>query len=197
MPFFSFRQPRLHGAPHDWQQGWNRRLLGLPLPEIHRQVLNGFKLTPAITAFSVTPTQFILDTLRRACRKKNCHTVSLLCNLRAKSFKNVKLKFCMGSRLVFNSDLSSSQVAVGGREDACSPANRKVFPCPQWPLQGVRGSVQLGYVPHTSPLDAQAQPHRSHLPLHGRVLRQLLLQQWGFGLGDAAAKLETVRGPKR
>lgn len=101
MSFSSFRQPRLHGAPHDWQQGWNRRLLGLPLPEIHRQVLNGFKLTPAITAFTVTPTQFILDTLQRACRKKNCHTVSLLCNLRAKSFKNVKLKFCIESRLVF------------------------------------------------------------------------------------------------
>lgn len=65
MFFFSFRQPRLHGAPHDWQQGWNRRLLGLPLPEIHRQVLNGFKLTPAITAFTVTPTQFILDTLSK------------------------------------------------------------------------------------------------------------------------------------
>lgn len=58
--FSFFRQPRLHGAPHDWQQGWNRRLLGLPLPEIHRQVLNGFKFTPAITIFTLAVNSFHL-----------------------------------------------------------------------------------------------------------------------------------------
>lgn len=89
--FSSFRQSRLHGAPHDWQQGRNRRLLRLPLPEIHRQVLNGFKLTSAITIFTLDANSVHL-TLNAGARKEKL-PVTLLC--RVKSFRNINLNFCL------------------------------------------------------------------------------------------------------
>lgn len=41
-----------------------------------------------------------------------CHAVTLLCNLRVKSFKNMNLNFCLELRLAFNLDLTSPHVAV-------------------------------------------------------------------------------------